>query len=253
MIHYYRIVKKCYKIISKSENSQPTLKEILLNSPIKGGMPLLLGIRYLLKISHPDGFGNPKLLRMAGIEPNTANLYKMSRFINGEKKLLLDEYILPILKLLQDAYGLTQSISENEFIEKVFPILFFDEAVKNRKIEPLLWMLMSELKGKKEIKSAFPTIVNPMGKVGTVRVLLNNNNLYHWKTAHKGHRDKVKELSAKGWALHKLHKNINEFNLLLDGDFTKDDMDTLSQSGWTKIIPVSAFYENFLNSDINKK
>jgi hypothetical protein len=246
MGYYFKTVSACYELLNKSKNKESDLYDFIIDhSSIKrGGNSLLLGLRYLLKIGHPDGFGHGKILKSAGLKSDTASLYKMSRLFNGE----ITTIEKPLLKVLVDfvnkANFVLQSIDLKTALEKAFPVLFYDEAIKLRRVEPLLWFLEDLLIDQSKLISRFPTIVDPKGKVGTLRVLIHKNSLFHWKTAHKGHRDKTKELAAKATAMRLLHRDIKEFNLILDGDWTANDIKILSNSGWSHIYPVSSFTLN---------
>ncbi|MDA3863298.1 MAG: hypothetical protein PF689_05445 [Deltaproteobacteria bacterium] len=215
------------------------IETLAANAQNTGGNPLLLGLRYFAKQHGSEKFGHSQLLRQAGIKATTGNLYKVSRLFAGTEAIFSPKLLRIIAQKILECGE--KQISQLQFKERATYLIFYDEAVKNRKIEPLKWLLLEKYPHL-ILKSRFPTLVDPEGKVGTIRILQNpdNSDIYHWKTAHRGHRDKTKELAAKGTALAALYPPPVRCYLYLDGDFSASDLHNLANSGWSELIPLSA-------------
>ncbi|PKN45443.1 MAG: hypothetical protein CVU59_09060 [Deltaproteobacteria bacterium HGW-Deltaproteobacteria-17] len=204
-----------------------------------GGHPVLLALRNLLKLDGGDAFGNARLLHQLGLGRDTSDLYRVSRWFSGEEPPDPDapwQNLWPWFERAQAILGSTTDLET-----RVFAPLFFDEAMKNRQIEPL-GQLVRELVGEAgTLQVRHPTFLDPTGAVGTVRCFRVRYTVIHWKTAHDGHRDKTKELAAKGVAM-RLAAPRERFVLLTDGDFTERDLGALASSGgWDWVIPVSSW------------
>jgi hypothetical protein len=81
---------------------------------------------------------------------------------------------------------------------------------------------------------------------GTTSVIMIGNILIHWKSAHEGNTGhKTKELCGRGFSLRyslskrkkalELNKSIDKLFLVLDGDFTAQNIKHLITLGWDKV------------------
>ncbi|MBU1238878.1 hypothetical protein KKF84_10295 [Myxococcota bacterium] len=216
-----------------------------------GGNPLLLGLRYVLKSRSLDSFGHGLLLREAGLPQDTASLYRLSRMFRGE--IPLDPRLEDPLKTRLDQAKEIIESSRGTFKQSIFSVLFKDEAIKVRQVEPLLWLLQQGGPPRARLEPSFPSLVDPSGRAGTVRLLVSGSALAHWKTAHKGQRDKTKELAAKGFSLAAMHPEISRRYLFLDGEWSPKNLGILATSGWTHVYPISALGPVFMKKRFTKK
>jgi len=204
-----------------------------------GGHPVLLALRNLLKLEGGDAFGNARILHQLGRGRDTSDLYRVSRWFSGEEPTdPADpwENLWPWFERAAAQVGATTDLER-----RLFAPLFFDEAMKNRQIEPLGQLLREAVGGAGAWQVRHPTFLDPSGKVGTVRCYRVGDTVFHWKTAHDGHRDKTKELAAKGVAMRLLAPR-ERFVLLTDGDFSEKDLGALAAcGGWDWVIPVSSW------------
>jgi len=204
-----------------------------------GGHPVLLALRNLLKLDGGDAFGNARLLHQLHLGRDTSDLYRVSRWFSGEDAPEKDAPWQNLWPWFERARAILGATADPE--TRLFAPLFFDEAMKNRQIEPL-GQLVRELVGDDgSWQVRHPTFLDPTGAVGTVRCFRVRNTVIHWKTAHDGHRDKTKELAAKGVSM-RLAAPGERFVLLTDGDFNERDLGALASSGgWDWVIPVSSW------------
>ena len=204
-----------------------------------GGHPVLLALRNLLKLDGGDAFGNARLLHHLGRDRDTSDLYRVSRWFSGQEPTdPADpwENLWPWFEQAAARLERTQGLER-----RLLAPLFFDEAMKNRQIEPLGLLLREALGGGGSWQVRHPTFLDPTAAVGTVRCFRRGNTVFHWKTAHDGHRDKTKELAAKGVAMRQIAP-AERFVLLTDGDFNEKDLDALAAcGGWDWVIPVSSW------------
>ncbi len=204
-----------------------------------GGHPALLALRNLLKLDGGDTFGNARLLAGLGLGRDTSDLYRVSRWFSGEEPP--DEtadwdavwpWFERAFALLRDTPGVERRL--------VWP-LFYDEAMKNRQVDPLGRLLRIALDGQGSWQARHPTFLDPAGGVATVRCWRLGDTVYHWKSAHDGHRDKTKELAAKGVAMRAVCPG-ERFVLVIDGDFCDRDLSALAAAGgWDLVLPVSSW------------
>jgi len=204
-----------------------------------GGHPVLLALRNLLKLDGGDAFGNARLLEGLGLGRDTSDLYRVSRWFSGQEPPDLAANWAALWPWFEAAAARRRSTPGLE--RRLLWPLFYDEAMKNRQVEPLGSLVREALGGRGQWQVRHPTFLDPAGAVGTVRCWRLGDTVFHWKTAHDGHRDKTKELAAKGLAMRAFAPR-ERFVLVIDGDFAERDLDSLARSGgWDWVIPVSSW------------
>ncbi|MBN2724452.1 MAG: hypothetical protein JXR95_10310 [Deltaproteobacteria bacterium] len=214
-------------------------EEMFKKAEITGGNSLWLGLRYIVKTVHGDGYGNSWLLKESGGLGDTGSLYRLADVFSG-KKLIENPGILHTLtkKAMECLDFLGRSPKQSDIFKKILN----EEAVKSRHLEPLLWII-EELSNFRGQKVRLPTFIDQTGKVGTITGYKVDNTFYYWKSAYAGHRDKTKELCARGMALYLSERPPKNRVLLLDGEFTGSDLKDLKSSGWTAIFSLSRLKE----------
>lgn len=128
--------------------------------------------------------------------------------------------------------------------------LLEDRLIPYRNFEPLLWLIDNELKAAGKVYVAkTPHIgwINEYAKIGsksaTTPFVKCGSTLIHWKSSHTSHvHDKTKELSARARAIkYELlggkssfirRTGVSKLALVIDGDFTDSNLETLKNSGW---------------------
>jgi len=204
-----------------------------------GGHPVLLAMRYLLKAHGKDAFGHSRLLAQLGQGRDTHDLLRAGRWFSGQEPIpehLPWERVFP---WVAQAADILKSMPDPA--RRIGDLIFYDEAMKNPHVEPLAWLLESLKTGDWVWEPRRATLLDPSGRVGTVRCLRYGNTVFHWKSAHEGHRDKTKELAAKGMAMRLLQPRAR-YVLLIDGDFTERDAGSLAEAGaWDAIVPISSW------------
>lgn len=129
-----------------------------------------------------------------------------------------------------------------------------DRLIPYRNFEPLLWLLMAELReqGKSyRAKVPYEGWVNEYAAVGkksaTTPFVKVGTTLIHWKSvSDAGKVHKKKELAARArsvkYQYHSVTKTftrragVEQLALIVDGTFTNDDLKILSESGWDIIV-----------------
>jgi len=129
-----------------------------------------------------------------------------------------------------------------------------DRLIPYRNFEPLLWLLIAELKKQRkpyDPKKPYVGWVNEYAAVGkrsaTTPFVKVGSTLIHWKTvSDAGRVHKKKELSARARSIkyqyHPSRKTftrragVSQLALIVDGTFTDDDLKVLSESGWDIIV-----------------
>lgn len=197
-----------------------------------GGNPLWLGLRYYLRSTQGDSYGSSWLCKAAGIQTGVANLFSISRIFTGESDSFIREVLSVLIKTVLESVKSPPAASE------IFRIILFEEAIKSRHLEPLLWIIENFCNFQGQLITT-ATVIDPGGKTGTIRGYVFKEMFFYWKTAFDGHRDKTKEMAGRGMALALSEKPFNRRILLLDGSFTGRDIETLAHSGWTDIFSVS--------------
>ena len=133
-----------------------------------------------------------------------------------------------------------------------------ERMMNGQEFEPIYWMLREACESVNLeiiIDKAVESIVSDFHpkKPGTTKLaLIGGNNssscliAVHCRTAHDGATDKRKELCARGRTLRaRLSEGMirpqfrDKLALILDGDFTLNDIELLNKSGWTRIYGVS--------------
>ena len=122
--------------------------------------------------------------------------------------------------------------------------------------EPLPSLLRFYLQGrgvKYALAERFPTLISECSESargpGTIQVLVVGDTLVHWKSVSDVGRDhKTKELCGRGFTLrHRLSdagavvpfKGVSRLVLVLDGEFSNDDVCKLRRAGWDLVVPSS--------------
>ncbi len=204
-----------------------------------GGHPVLLALRNLLKLDGGDAFGNARLLERLGLGRDTSDLYRVSRWFSGQEAPDANADWAALWPWFEAAAARRRTTPG--LARRLLWPLFYDEAMKNRQVEPLGQLVREALGGRGAWQVRHPTFLDPAGAVGTVRCWRSGDTVFHWKSAHDGHRDKTKELAAKGLAMRAVAPR-ERFVLVIDGDFGERDLDALAGSGgWDWVIPVSSW------------
>ncbi len=240
MLDFFREWHAC---LSRKKNPGQNLGRELRMDPAAcasfGGHPVLLALRYLLKLHGKDAFGHSRLLERLELGRDTHDLLQAGRWFGGKEPLpesLPWERIWP---WVEEAATILASAPNP--LRRIGDLIFHDEAMKNPHVEPLVWLLQSAGGENWTWEPRRPTILEPEGTVATVRCLRHGRTAFHWKTTHEGHRDKTKELAAKGMAMRMLQPK-ERYVLLLDGDFGERDAGALAGAGaWDLIVPVSSW------------
>lgn len=203
------------------------------------GHPVLLALRYLLKTQGKDAFGHSRLLAQLNQGRDTHDLLRAGQWFSGKQhppEHLPWERVFSWVVQAADILNHTPNL-----VRRIGELIFYDEAMKNPHVEPLYWLLQSIDREVFQLQPRRATFLDPLGRVGTVRCVCYGHTVFHWKSAYDGHRDKTKELAAKGMALRLLHPH-DRYVLLLDGDFTERDVGSLAATGaWDVIVPVSSW------------
>jgi len=129
-----------------------------------------------------------------------------------------------------------------------------DRLIPYRNFEPLLWLLIAELKKQRkpyEPKKPYVGWVNEYAAVGkrsaTTPFVKVGSTLIHWKSSHASHpNDKTKELAARARSIrYQYHpesktfsrrSGVSQLALIVDGDWSDRHLQTLSSSGWDIIV-----------------
>jgi hypothetical protein len=135
-------------------------------------------------------------------------------------------------------------IRRTTYEDRIAPYRFFEP------IPALIMLYLNRAMVANRLDERHPTLVSdssPSNRgAGTTAVLVLGSTLVHWKSAHDSHTsDKTKELCGRAFALkHRAGHGgiivpapgIRTLALVLDGDFSANDVSHLRRSGWDHIV-----------------
>jgi hypothetical protein len=202
-------------------------------------------------------YGYSELARDVGYDDGINNNYKiLADWVNGKEvkgniSQIVKDCAVAFSKRLSDL-GLRKVTEIGEsIVVATKKSLLEQKVVTYEKLAPICWLIQDALTAAGipfTLQSRYPTFVGEyMGTPHkkTSPMIIAKSTLIHWKSAYdSGKAHKAKELSSRGLA-HLFQFNetrfvrrlgVKKLCLVVDGTFTKEQLDHLSNSGWDEIL-----------------
>lgn len=206
------------------------------------------------------GFGYAQLSSELSISDGVSSGYiTIADWVNRKKNATLPIEVLHEIATVIGRHISTLGVDgcsklSEELLKVSIKSVLEDRLIPYRGFEPLLWLLEAELKRQKKpytpkaTYASWPTELAGTGKQSSTTPFVKvGKTLVHWKSSHTSHvHDKSKELAARARSVRyeylpetkkfRRRKEASKLALIVDGDWTEENLKSLSDAGWDTIV-----------------